>query len=162
MPTFRHEQPQDLNAIETLLDQVFGDTRHAKISYRYRDGVSPVETLSHVGHDGGELVATIRFWPIAIGPEHQPALLLGPIAVRPERKGEGIGVRLIELTLKMAANMGWGIVILVGDAAYYNRFGFGAAADYGIVMPDENPERVQVRFLNEEMKHVSGKIEKAR
>jgi len=163
MPTIRHEQPQDLNAIETLLDRVFGADRHAKKSYAYRNGIKAIETLSHVGYDdAGELVATIRYWPVVVGGNNKPALLLGPIAVKPERKGEGIGVRLMEMTLQMAANTGHRLVVLVGDAPYYARFGFKPASAFSITMPGEAPERVQALFLDETaMMDTRGEVKKA-
>ena len=161
MPKIRPESPLDRDAIETLLDVVFGKDRHGKISYRYREGVEAITGLSHIAHDGGNLVATIRYWPISIGGNKTPALLLGPIAVAPDRKGEGIGIRLILETLEIAATMGTGIVVLVGELPYYARFGFVPATEHGIIMPDESPERVQVLFLNNDLKgKISGQVQK--
>ena len=162
MPKIRPESPLDRNAIETLLDVVFGKDRHNKVSYRYRDGVDPVAGLSRIAHDGGDLVGTIQYWPISIGADKTPALLLGPIAVSPDRKGQGIGIRLILETLESAAAGGTGVVVLVGELPYYARFGFVPAQDFSVIMPDEAPERVQILFLNTDLKgKVSGQIEKA-
>ena len=98
---------------------------------------------------------------ITVGPEKTPALLLGPIAVEPERKGEGIGIRLILETLEAAAADGARVVILVGELPYYARFGFRPASDFGITMPNEAQERVQVLFLDQTLKDaLSGNIDK--
>ena len=122
------ELPRHADAIETLLDTAFGAGRKAKTAYRLRDGVDPIHDLSVValGHDdlGNEqLKGTIRYWPVTIGGA-TPALLLGPIAVDPALQGSGLGSRLIRMTLNMAAAAGHRIVLLVGDAPYYERFGF--------------------------------------
>ena len=69
------------------------------------------------------LKGTIRYWPVGIGGT-TPALLLGPIAVEPGLQGSGLGSRLIRMTLNKAAAAGHRIVLLVGDAPYYERFGF--------------------------------------
>lgn len=166
MPKIRPESELDSDAIEVLLDAVFGTDRHAKTSYRYRDGLAAVTNLSLVaqdqGDDGGTIVGTIRYWPITIGTGKTPALLLGPIAVKPTRKGEGIGIRLILETLERAAAGGARLVILVGELPYYARFGFEPSAAANITMPNEAPERVQVLFLDKSLKgKISGVIEKS-
>mmetsp|Transcript_26900 Transcript_26900/g.48699 ORF Transcript_26900/g.48699 Transcript_26900/m.48699 type:complete len:97 (+) Transcript_26900:227-517(+) len=76
------------------------------------------------------------------------SLLLGPVAVHPTHQGEGLGRSLIEDSLQRAAPLGWQRVMLVGDASYYQRFGFEKLA--GVVMPPPtNPERVLGRALVE-------------
>ena len=49
-------------------------------------------------------------------------------------------------SLALAEAMGWRLVFLVGDPAYYARYGF-AVAPANIVMPDESPSRLQYRTL---------------
>jgi putative acetyltransferase len=70
-----------------------------------------------------------------------PILLLGPIAVALEHRHQGVGSRLIEESFRLARERGHGAVILVGDPAYYHRFGFRSAVEYGIQnvqgIPDE-------------------------
>ncbi|MFW5834992.1 MAG: N-acetyltransferase, partial [Pseudomonadota bacterium] len=68
MLTYREEMPVDLPSIEVLLDRVFGYDRHAKASYAFRRGVPPLVELSRVAVDAhGQLLATIRYWPIDVG-----------------------------------------------------------------------------------------------
>ena len=50
--------------------------------------------------------------------------LLGPLAVRPAFKNFGIGKRLVAIALDAARQNDWDLVILIGDAPYYARFGF--------------------------------------
>lgn len=123
------ELPRHAAAIESLLDTAFGPDRLSKTAYRLRDGVAPIPELCLVatGHDdlGNEVLkGTIRYWPVSIGEGKVPALLLGPIAVDPALQGSGLGSRLIRMTLSKAAAAGHRIVLLVGDAPYYQRFGF--------------------------------------
>lgn len=141
------EQPEDAPAIEALLDEAFGPGRTSKISYRYREGVDPVPGLSLVARQGKDIVGSIRYWPILVGVEEKPALLLGPLAISPRLQGKGIGAALAFQTLDMAAWAGHRLVLLVGDLAYYRRFGFAPAASHGIRMPDEKPERLQFSAL---------------
>ena len=147
------ERPDDAAAIETLLDRAFGRDRQSKISYRYRWGVVPVRGLSWVARlgrgpaDAGPIVGSIRYWPVRVGAHRDPAVLLGPLAVDPDRHGQGIGAGLMYQTLDLASWANHPLVLLVGDLAYYRRFGFGPAAPWGFSMPGERPERVLIKPL---------------
>ena len=117
--------PQDHEAIEHLLDLSFGSGRQSKTSYRLREGNAAVPGLSLVVRDPGvKLSGTISFWPLAIGGKQSPALLLGPLAVHPDRQGLGIGLKLMREGLARAKAQGHGLVLLVGDEPYYAKVGF--------------------------------------
>jgi predicted N-acetyltransferase YhbS len=132
--TINPELPEEAGDIEVLLDASFGPDRHGKTVYRLREGVAPLPELCFTLRDEGELKATIRYWPILIG-GRTPALLLGPIAVQPQDKGRGYGKALIVYSLAQAGALGHGIVLLVGDPDYYERFGFSNAACDGLSLP---------------------------
>ena len=136
----RRETDEDRWEVEALFDLCFAPGREALSSYRLRDGVEPVADLCLVGRDGeGILAAAIRHWPVRIGAAE--ALLLGPVAVHPTHQGEGLGGYLILETLGRARVLGWERVMLVGDEAYYGRFGFRRLE--GVEMPPPtNPARV--------------------
>ena len=104
------------------------------------------------------MVGSIRYWPIRIGDSGDPALLLGPVAVHPTRQGEGLGALLIGDTLDNAAGLGWERVILVGDAPYYQRFGFSRRLTLALDFPKPvNLERLLAKELVEgSMSKVSG------
>src|SRR5450432_2886548 len=118
------QKPSETSAIENLLDLAFGLSRHAKTSYRLREGNEPIPGLSLVMHDDEDgLVGAISFWPIAIGREQTPALLLGPLAVHPQHQNQGIGLYLMREGLARARVKGHSLVLLVGDLPYYARVG---------------------------------------
>lgn len=144
MYEIRPETPEDAASVEALYDRVFGPDRERKVSYRYREGIAPVAGLCAVSALAGTVVAAVRFWPVRL--EGIPALLLGPLAVEPELQGRGIGRMLVADRLVRARAAGWRLVFLVGDPAYYARFGFRPVPE-GIVMPGEDPRRVQWRIL---------------
>jgi predicted N-acetyltransferase YhbS len=138
------EQPADTAEIEALLDLSFGPDRLKKRSYHFRRNVPPVADLCLVARDSGnpKLVGGIRYWPITVGQMATPALLLGPLAIQPERRGTGVGAALMRRSLALAEAAGHRVVVLVGDLAYYGRFGFSPAQPRGIFMTQEAPERV--------------------
>ncbi|MGC1503894.1 MAG: N-acetyltransferase [Sulfitobacter sp.] len=138
--------PSDHWEVEALYDTCFAPGREALSSYRLRDGIKPVAGLSHVARDAdGTLGGAIRYWPVRI--REAAALLLGPVAVHPTRQGEGLGRALIEESLRHAAPLGWDRVMLVGDAPYYERFGFTLLRQVEMP-PPTNPARVLGRALS--------------
>lgn len=141
------QQAEHALLIENLLDEAFGPGRLGKSSYRLRHGVAPVAGLGLVAVDRARLVGTIRYWPVAIGGREAPALLLGPLAVATDRRGEGIGDALMRRSLELARSVGPGVVCLVGDLEYYARFGFEPGFRHGIGMPGE-----AMRFLVAELR----------
>lgn len=150
MLEIRREGPSEADAVEWLYDLAFAPGRRALSSYQLRDGVPPVDDLCCVAIEDGVVGGAIRFWPVAVGDGRAPALLLGPVAVHPTRQGEGIGALLIGETLETARRIGWRRALLVGDLAYYRRFGFFREHVLGVAFPPPtNPERVLGRELEE-------------
>ena len=129
-----HEAPAEAGAREALLDLALGPDRRRKISERLREGRLPADGLSLVARDGGRLVGTVRLWSVMAGP-NRPALLLGPLAVTPERQGEGIGSALMETALARAASLGHRALLLVGEPCFYGRFGFASALTDQLWLP---------------------------
>ena len=153
MIEIKAEQPQHFEAIESLLDSVFGADRQSKTVYGLREGVSPVSELCHVALVDGELHGTIRYWPVAVQSDERgrPAdlLLLGPLAVDPVFQGAGLGRALVEHSLILAGRRGYHAAVLVGDAAYYSRFRFDRAGAHRLNLPGEvDQERVLLREIS--------------
>ncbi|MCI5112392.1 MAG: N-acetyltransferase [Marivita sp.] len=140
MFTLRPETKGDWWEVEALYDLCFAPGREALSSYRLRDGIPPVASLSRVARDEQGIVGgAIRYWPVRVA--GQRVLLLGPVAVHPTAQGEGLGGALIRDSLDQAQSEGWARVLLVGDAPYYKRFGFWKID--GVEMPPPtNPDRV--------------------
>ncbi|MCG2620632.1 N-acetyltransferase [Arthrobacter sp. I2-34] len=135
----RSERPGDRAAILRLAGRAFGT----------QDGAAPPEPallaalfaaeeyipeLSIVAEQAHAVVGhciTTRGW---IGRE--PALGLGPLAVLPEWQRRGIGAALLAETSRRAAELGERVIVLLGHAGYYPRFGYRPAAELGILAPD--------------------------
>ena len=133
MITIRDEIANDIPAREALLDRCLGERRTAKSSERLREGRLPAQGLALTAERDGEVLATVRLWHVEAN--GVPALLLGPLAVKPELQGEGLGKAMMREALWRAACRGHGAVILVGDAPYYARFGFKPIPPGQLVLP---------------------------
>jgi len=132
MISIRTERPADVAAREALLDVAYGPVRFTKPSQRLRQDREPA--LSFVAQEHGRVVGTVRLWPVTAGAGRR-ALLLGPLAVHPDCRCRGIGAALMRRALRAAAEAGHGAVLLIGDAAYYGRFGFTAEKTGALSMP---------------------------
>jgi predicted N-acetyltransferase YhbS len=129
----RAERASDVAAREALLDACFGANRQLRTCQRLRDGRAPAEGLALSVVRQGRLVGTVRLWHVSAG--GKPALVLGPLAVDPSCRKLGVGAALMNHALSAAAVRGHGAVILLGDAAYYARFGFAAAKTTDLSLP---------------------------
>ncbi|HSG33238.1 MAG TPA: N-acetyltransferase [Sphingomonadaceae bacterium] len=145
--------------IEQVLDRAFGADRHERTAYKVRDGMDWLPALSFAALDDCDLlVGTIQAWPIGLtddeGRQH-PMLMVGPVAVIPERQGEGFGKALMLAmiaALDELAKQGRAPLpqVLIGDADYYGRFfGFHAGPTAGWNLPGPyEKERLLVRCDN--------------
>ncbi len=121
--------PSDRSDIDLLLDASFGMDRHGRTTYRLRDGNHRLDDLGLVvRRDDGHLCGSIEFWPIELVCQESglrtSAVLLGPIAVSDGCRGQGIGGALMQSGIAAAKAAGHENIVLVGDPAYYGRFGF--------------------------------------
>jgi predicted N-acetyltransferase YhbS len=129
----RAERPSDVVARETLLDACFGDNRHTRTCQRLRDGRAPAEGLAFSAVVRGRLVGTVRLWHVSAG--GTPALVLGPLAVGDAYRKLGVGAALMDHALAAARARGHHAVLLLGDAPYYERFGFSAEKARELALP---------------------------
>ncbi|MGH1569981.1 GNAT family N-acetyltransferase [Methylobacterium sp. P31] len=129
----RPERPEDAPAIERLQARAFGPGRFARTAYRLREGAAERRDLGVTASVGSFLVGSVRMGPVRTGTT--PFVMLGPLAVDPSFEGRGIGSSLTRAAIEAARQAGEGLVILVGDAPYYARFGFVPVAPGRLSLP---------------------------
>jgi len=135
------ERPSDAVAIEAMVLASFGPGRFAKTAERLREAAAMVAgfVAREGGNDGARLTGSVRLWSIAIS--GTPGLFLGPIIVDPDNRKSGLGADLVAACIAHAKAIGTGGILLVGDHAYFQRFGFEVAADVRLPGPAD-PRRV--------------------
>lgn len=121
----RLERPDDRDASVELERLAFGSDEEPRIVEAVRDERG---SFALVADDDG-IVGHVQFSTAWVGADE--VLALGPIGVRPERQGRGVGRSLVEGGLEEARRRGIAAVILLGDPAFYSRFGFEPAARHG-------------------------------
>ncbi len=81
-------------------------------------------TISLVAEVDGRVVGHIAFSPVTISDSSPNWYGLGPVSVLPEYQKQGIGKSLVNQGLSLLKALGGKGCALVGDPAYYQRFGF--------------------------------------
>ena len=140
----RHETHDDVAVIEAVTVAAFADAPHTSHTEQFivRALRTANElTLSIVADEHGQVVGHVALSPVTITDGHghkaEGWYGLGPISVLPNRQGQGIGSRLMEQALAELQAMQAAGCVLLGDPAYYARFGFQAHA--GLQLPGVPP-----------------------
>ncbi|HEY8157012.1 MAG TPA: N-acetyltransferase [Myxococcota bacterium] len=125
----RPEAPGDSRAIDAVHERAFGQPGEAALVRALRSEATPYVAL--VAERAGRVVGHIAFSPVSIEGGSPPALGLGPVAVEPGLQRTGIGSALVRAGLDRCAALAQ-IVVVLGHAAYYPRFGFQPAFPRGL------------------------------
>ncbi|KAB7643714.1 GNAT family N-acetyltransferase [Polymorphobacter fuscus] len=135
--------PADLPEIDSLLDAAFGPARRNRTAYRLRDNAVPLAALSFVARDGdgggdGPIIGSLQCWPLqlrSVSGATAPLILLGPVVTAADWQGQGIASRMMNAAIAAADAHGAPPMLLIGDAPFYGRFGFAAAATRNWQLP---------------------------
>jgi putative acetyltransferase len=138
----RRATPADRPQIFEVERQAFGQLEEAQLVERVLASPDAVPELEFVADDDGAVVGHLLFSHAAVLAEDGPrqVLALGPLAVRPDRQRQGIGIALTEAGLAAADALGEPLVVVLGHRTYYPRFGFVRSDELGITPPPEYPQ----------------------
>ena len=137
----RPESPADTPAIEAVTVAAFANAPHAAHTEQFivaalrRAGALSVSLVAALD---GEVVGHVAVSPVSLSDRSAGWFGLGPISVLPEHQGRGIGSQLMQQALRLLRERGAAGCVLVGDPAFYTRFGFQpeAALTYPGVPPE--------------------------
>ncbi len=141
----RHEKPDDIAAIRAMTKAAFAPVAYssqteAEIIDALR--AAGVLTLSLVALADGKVVGHLAFSPVRMESGDKGWFCLGPVAVSPDCQGQGIGAAMIKAGLDEIKSMGAEGCVVLGDPAYYGRFGF--KADPRVTYPGMEPQYFQI------------------
>lgn len=118
----RLEQLQDKDGIEELYGLSFSPGRYVKTVFRMREKYDHLINISHVALIGDNIIGSVRYWNILVN--SSPALLLGPVVIHPNYRGEGYGKELLECSIQNCKISNFKLIFLIGDFLYYSKIGF--------------------------------------
>jgi putative acetyltransferase len=129
----RREAPGEERAVRAVEAAAFGRTEEAELVDRLRAREQVV--LSLVAAAGPEVIGHLLLTSVRIEGASVAArvLGLGPVAVRTEDQRRGVGSRLVRAAVEEARQLGAAGIVVLGHPAYYPRFGFVPARDFGLV-----------------------------
>lgn len=143
----RPETADDIPAIRDILLAAFPTATEADIVDALRadpqawiEGLSMVTTTSAGTPVGYALLSRCHV-------DGAPALALAPCAVVPSAQRTGAGAAAIRAALDAALTMGENLVLVLGHADYYPRFGFTPASGFGIRAPFEVPDEAMMAMV---------------
>ena len=143
----RPEVPDDVDEINLLVGAAFSLAAHSAPPVRAGGPPGEVDLLQWLREDEGWL-PDLSLVAVSEGRivghvvctrafvDDAPALALGPVSVHPELQGQGVGTALVQDVLVRAKTANETLDALVGEPAYYKRFGFVPAKELGLVSPD--------------------------
>ncbi len=141
----RAEAASDIAAIHDVTAAAFLNAPHTDHTEQFIvDALreAGVLTVSLVAVEMGRVIGQVSLSPVSISDGASGWYGLGPISVSPERQGRGIGSALMKAALNALKEIDAAGCVLLGDPAYYSRFGFKPEA--GLILPDVPAEYFQV------------------
>lgn len=127
MPNIRSEQPKDINAIAELTEAAFAAEVHSSHTEQFIVNAlrrARQLTVSLVAVKDDQITGHVAISPVTVSSGAPGWYGLGPISVRPDRQGQGIGSALMKAALLELQRLGGVGCVVLGDPAYYGRFGF--------------------------------------
>ena len=140
----RQETPDDAEAIETVTIAAFLNAPHT--SHTEQHIVSALRragklSVSLVAEEEGAIIGHVAVSPVSISDGASGWFGLGPISVLPEYQRRGVGTQLMREVLRILGERGASGCVVLGEPAYYGRFGF--EADAGLILSGVPPEYFQ-------------------
>jgi putative acetyltransferase len=156
--TTRPETPDDLSAIREVNLAAFPTAEEADLVEALRASDAWIEGLSIVTEDSeGTVVGHALLTRCHV--DGAQALALAPCAVLPRVQRSGAGSAAILAGLEAARAMGENLVLVLGHAEYYPRFGFTPASAFGIRPSFDVPDGAMMALgLNPDMETPRGTI----
>lgn len=156
----RNEENQDWSGVQAVNEAAFGAPAEANLVALLREKAHSL--ISLVAVEESMVVGHIMFSPVVLSGHFKLKIMgLAPMAVLPAYQRKGIGSALVQAGLEHCKEFGFGAVVVLGHPAYYPRFGFSPAINFGISCEYSVPDEafMLVELLPGFLKGASGKIE---
>lgn len=156
----RKEKTKEYNTVNLLVKEAFLTSDHSNgrehvLVEELRDSDAFIPELSLVAEIDGAIAGHVMFTKGFVGDE--PILILAPVSVAYSMKNHGIGGALILEGHRIAKELGYHYIAVVGSNKYFPRLGYHPAKDFGIEPPKGiQEEYFQVIQLDKHAPDISG------
>jgi predicted N-acetyltransferase YhbS len=168
MAIIRQENQSDHRAVFALIEkafknEAFSDSKEQFLVERLRNSDAFIPELSLVAEIDNRVVGHILLTKIKIISEKHAfdSLALAPVTVLPDFQKLGIGGQLSRYAHKIAIELGYSSIILLGHKDYYPKFGYSRADKFGIELPFDVPAEhcMAIELIENGLKGVNGTVE---
>lgn len=163
--SIRQEGESDFKEVENLVFKSFENSEHTdgnehNLVKKLRKSDNFIKELSLVALKDNKIIGHIMSTRLDIKSNDKTyiSLALAPISVHPEFQKMGVGGKLIKETLKIAKDLGYESIFLLGSDLYYPKFGFKKSIEFGINPPFDFPSNnfMAIELTNNTLKDVDG------
>ena len=163
----RQETLADYEIVFKIIEEAFKseesrDNTEQYLVERLRNSQSFIPQLSLVAETNNKVVGHILLTKIQIKNDQESfeSLALAPVSVRPSHQKKGIGGKLIKEAHRIAKELGYKSIVLLGHAEYYPKFGYRLCSNYDIKLPFEAPEEncMAIELVEGGLKGVNGQV----
>ncbi len=139
----REETQADYYASEWIAKRAFWNKHRPGCDEHYllhklRGDGAYLRQLSRVAEVDGKVVGLIAYVKAQLKLHERviPVLSFGPLCVEPDMQAKGIGGALLETTMRLAREQGWGGIVIFGEPDYYPLHGFSPCDRWGVTTAD--------------------------
>lgn len=143
----RQETDHDYKIVGYVVEKAFKNAEHSDhkeqlLVERLRKSDAFIPELSIVAEVDEKIAGHIMLTKLHIndGEKSYESLALAPVSVLPEYQNQGIGSILIVESIRIAKDLGYKSIIVLGHDKYYPRFGFEPASKWNIKAPFDVPD----------------------
>lgn len=166
--TIRQEIESDYKAVFKIIESAFKKTEFSDnteqfLVERLRKSNAFIPELSLVAEVDGTIVGHILLTKIDINNKTHKvgSLALAPVSVLPSFQKKGIGSKLIKEAHRIAKQLNYQSIVVLGHPNYYPKFGYVRADNFGIELPFDVPKEYckAIELNKDSLKNVSGMVE---
>lgn len=163
----RKEKPEEYHQVERVAQEAFWN-RHFQgcnehyLVYLLRDSEDYLPEYSRIAVIDGEIAGVIMYSKAWVKDDEKvhEIVTFGPLCIKPEWHGCGIGEMLLQETMKLVTEAGYPGIVIFGEPDYYPRIGFKTCDNFGITTADgKNFDAFMgIELIPGGMKNIKGKF----
>lgn len=163
----RREEEKDHKEVKEMIKKSFETAEHTdgnehNLVEKLRKSDNFIKEMSLVAEKDGKIIGHVMSTRLDIvsAENKEISLALAPLSVHADFQRMGIGSLLIKETFKVAKELGYKSIFLLGSDKYYPRFGFEKSTNFGINAPFDVPSEnfMAIELTKDALKNVSGDL----